>query len=275
MSTNTLAHMPTDTAMIRDCDDHGDGGGDAARPAGSGAEHRLVHLLKLASPALPVGGFAYSQGLEAAVTAGLVSDEESAAAWLLGLLEDAVGTLDLPVLARLHAAWAASDRARVLRWGAYLLACRPTAELQAEDRHLGGALARVLAALDVAAQVDVDATEGGAGAATRDGRAAAWSRTLPFASAFACAAAAWNIPVGQALEAYAFVWAEAQTSAAVRLVPLGQTAGLHLAARAMRAIPAIARRAQSLADDQIGAAAPGQALLSAQHETQYSRLFRS
>jgi urease accessory protein len=216
-----------------------------------------LRLLQLASPTLPIGAFAYSQGLEPAVAAGLVTDEDSAARWILGLLGGPMTYVDLPVFMRILDARCANDGAAADRWNAFLLASRPTAELQAEDRHLGSALARVLATLDVPTPNESHAQ----------------SRT--FVGMFALSAAHWNIDARAALDAFAFTWAEAQTSAAVRLVPLGQSAGVRIVAQAARAIPAAVDRACALGDDDIGAAAPMQALLSTAHENQYSRLFRS
>jgi urease accessory protein len=218
----------------------------------------LTRLLQIVSPALPIGAFAYSQGLEQAVAVGWVTDEDQTREWVLGLLEHAFTSLDLPVLARLVGAWQADDAAEVERWTGWLLACRPTRETRAEDRQLGAALARTLAALDVA------------GAAAWVGR-----DDVTHAAMFALAAARFHIPVDTALAGYAFSWAEALTSAAVRLVPLGQSAGQRLLAAAGDAIPAAVAEALALGDDDLGAAAPGQALASAWHETLYSRLFRS
>jgi urease accessory protein len=162
------------------------------------------------------------------------------------------------VLARLLGAWRTGDAGAVDRWTAWLQASRPTRETRDEDRQLGAALARTLAGLEV------------------DG-AAAWTGRddVTLAAMFALAAARFEIPTETALTGHAFAWAEAITSAAVRLVPLGQTAGQRLLAAAGDAIPAVVARALALEDDDLGAAAPGQALASAQHETLYSRLFRS
>jgi urease accessory protein len=218
----------------------------------------LPRLLQLVSPALPIGAFAYSQGLEAAVTAGWVRDEGSARDWIRGLLDASLAALDLPVLARLHAAWGAGDGAAVERWNALLLASRATAELAAEDRHLGAALARLLDGLGVG------------------GAAPFAPRTdVAHATMFALAAVRWDVPARAACEGFAFAWAEAQVSAAVRLVPLGQSSGQRALLALGDAVPAAAARALALDDDGIGAAAPGLAIASARHETQYSRLFRS
>jgi urease accessory protein len=223
-----------------------------------GGDLALMRLLQIVSPALPIGAFAYSQGLEQTVAEGWVTDEAEAAAWLLGLLESSFATLDLPVLARLIAAWRNGDLASVERWSAWLAACRPTREIRAEDRQLGAALARVLVALELE-------------------EAAPWTtRTyVTHAAMFALAAVRFEVPIEAALAGHAFSWAEAITSAAVRLVPLGQSAGQRLLAAAGAAIPAVVTRALALPDQEIGSAAPGQAIASARHETLYSRLFRS
>ncbi|HEX3904983.1 MAG TPA: urease accessory UreF family protein [Polyangia bacterium] len=218
----------------------------------------LMRLLQLVSPALPIGAFAYSQGLEQTVAEGWVTDEEEATAWLLGLLDSSFATLDLPVVARLHAAWRADDLERVEHWSAWLLACRPTRELRAEDRQLGAALARVLVALGVE-------------------EAAGWTTRIhvTHAAMFALAAARFELPVVSSLAGHAFSWAEAITSAAVRLVPLGGSSGQRMLAAAGAAIPKVVAHALTLPDGELGAAAPGQAIASARHETLYSRLFRS
>jgi len=223
--------------------------------------------LHLCSPALPIGAFAYSQGLEPATSAGWVRDEESARLWITGLLESQLATLDLPILARLYDAWgeepgpgdaAPHPPAAVATWSAHLLASRPSAELQTEERNLGAGLARVLAGLGLP-------------------EATAWAARpeLTYATMFALAARRWNVPLAAAAQGFAFTWAETQTSAAVRLVPLGQSAGQRILAAAAATIPAVVTRALALDADEIGAASPRLAVASAWHETQYSRLFRS
>ena len=221
--------------------------------------------MHLCSPALPIGAFAYSQGLEPATSAGWVRDEESARLWITGLLESQLATLDLPILGRLYDAWGeapgpgdAAPPPAVATWSAFLLASRPSSELQTEERHLGAGLARVLA--------EVGLPEATAWAARPE---------LTYATMFALAARRWNVPLAAAAQGFAFTWAETQTSAAVRLVPLGQSAGQRILAAAAATIPAVVTRALALDADEIGAASPRLAVASAWHETQYSRLFRS
>jgi urease accessory protein len=221
----------------------------------------FLRLLQLASPALPIGAFAYSQGLEPAVTAGLIHDEASTATWILGVLSGPLAHQDLAIFARMHAAHAARDAAAARRWNELLFASRATAELQMEDRQLGAAFARVLVTLGLPASHEPSLGD------------TAQPATLAYQ--FSRAAAHFGIDVRQALQAFAFTWAEAQSSAAVRLVPLGQSAGVRIVARAAEAIPDAVTTALALSDDDLGGAAPGLALLSTAHETQYSRLFRS
>lgn len=213
--------------------------------------------MHLVSPALPVGAYAYSQGLEFAVHAGWVRDETEALDWLRGLAAHGQGTLDLPVLRRLHAAWQDADATTVARWTSRLLAARETAELRAEDLHLGRALARILAGLDVAG-------------------ARPWCEgRATFATLFALAAVRWEITAREAMSGYLWSWAENQVLAAVKLVPLGQSAGQRILHRLAADIPGIVGGAATLADDDIATGAVAQAIAGAAHETQYTRLFRS
>jgi urease accessory protein len=221
----------------------------------------LLRLLQLASPALPVGAFAYSQGLEAAIHAGLVHDEPSATAWILGLLRETLAYQELPIFARVYRAATAGQPEVVRQWNDVLFAMRASAELQMEDRHLGLALARILQTLDIPSPFP---------AATPH-----WPPTFTALFAVASAHRPGAAELASAMHAFAFAWAEAQASAAVRLVPLGQSAGVRLLAQAAPVIAAAVDVGLELDDDALGASAPTQAILSAAHETQYSRLFRS
>ena len=235
--------------------------GHAPAPAPGAARLRL---LQLASPTLPVGAFAYSAGLETAVERGWVHDRASAAAWIGEQLGHGIARLDLPLLLWMHAAWSAGDPARARAHSAWLLACRETAELRAQERHLGRALAALLA----------DIGEPALAAAARD-LAGAGADDASFALLFALAAAYWGIDAQAAAEGYGFAWTEAQCAAAVRLVPLGQTDGQIATATLSADIGAIAEAALATGLDELGTAAPGLELCAMHHETQYTRLFRS
>ncbi|MGI6850807.1 urease accessory protein UreF [Mesorhizobium sp. 1B3] len=216
-----------------------------------------LHLLRLVSPSLPVGGFSYSRGLEAAVRHGWVTTEAAAQEWILGTLENTFAALDAPIFLRMMAALAAGDDENLLRRDAWLRASRESREIQAEDRLMGDALLRLLADL----------------APATAGRYV--GRALCYPTAFAIAAHHWRIAPSQALEGLMWAVTEGQVSAAVRLVPLGQTAGQRILVNAVEVIERGARRAEFLRDDEIGNTAIGVAIASAWHEDQYSRLFRS
>lgn len=219
--------------------------------------HALLRLCHLVSPALPVGAYAYSQGLEYAVHAGWVHDEASTLDWLQGISSGSVATLDLPILERLHRAWQRADLAQVRHWNAQLIAARETGELRAQELHLGGALARVL--------VELELSEAGE-----------WiDSAAAFATLFSLAAVRWHIEARDAMSGYLWAWSENQVLAAVKLVPLGQSAGQRLLHRLTAGMPGLVEHALTLSDAAIGVSTLSQALASALHESQYSRLFRS
>lgn len=217
----------------------------------------LLRLFHLVSPALPVGAYAYSQGLEYAVHARWVHDEASTFDWLQGLVRHGLGTLDLPLLARLHAAFGRDDAAAVQRCNHQLIAARETSELRAEERHLGSALAKVL--------IELQLPEG-----------SAWQqRDCAFATMFSLAAVRWGVAAAPTLSGFAWAWCENQVLAAVKLVPLGQSAGQRLLHRLTDLLPSVVTQALELPDEAIGTSALSQGLAAALHESQYSRLFRS
>jgi len=216
----------------------------------------LARLLQLASPTLPVGAFSYSQGLEAAVEAGIVHDRESAEQWIAELLSLTLARLEAPILARLIAAWRAGAHATVERWNDDFLASRETRELRAETVQMGYSLRALLAQLEEATPLEaIDEPS--------------------FPAAFAYAVARWQIDAHDALVAYLWAWLENQVMAALKALPLGQTDGQRILLALGSRLEAIAREAETLDDDALGAYAPGLAMLSSLHENQYSRLFRS
>ena len=232
---------------------------DAAKVASEPiAPAELVRLLQFASPALPIGAFAYSQGLEAAVELGLIHDEASARDWLLGTLESGLARLDLPVLERLYRAFSCNDEVTAERWSEFLLANREAAERREEDRLLGRSLARLLADQGVPGAARFIELE-----------------CVTHACVFALGAVHHHVPLGAALLGFGFSWAENQTGALSRLVPLGQLAAQRVLSALGAALPGAVERARALADGDLGATLPGVALVSALHETQYTRLFKS
>ena len=221
-------------------------------------DHALASLLRLASPTLPVGGYTGSEALEYAIEAGWLADEESIRSWIGGRLSHSFAGVDLPLLLRFRDAFEKDDHKAALAWSQTLRALRESFELARQDAAMGRALAALLADLGVE-------------------RAEPW-RTQELANypaMFALAAVEWGVERDAAQTGFAFAWLENQVAAAVKLLPLGQTAGQRVLSELLDGIPAAIRRARGVEDARLGASEPGLAIASALHETQYSRLFRS
>ena len=221
----------------------------------------LVRLLQIASPTLPIGAYSYSQGLEWAVESGEVRDAATAQTWIGDVLECVVAPGEAAVTWRLLVAAQHADWPALATWNAWFRASRETSELRAETEQTGGSLAKLLRDLDLS-----DPPASGIAATLAP-------VTLP--AAYALAARAFSIPADAALAAYVWTWLENQVLAAIKLVPLGQVAGQRLLTALGAGIPVVAATAAALHDDDLSTFAPGLALASARHETQYTRLFRS
>lgn len=250
----------------------------------------LLRLMWLASPALPVGGFSYSEGLEAALDAGRIQSEASVGDWLLDQLHLSLARADLPACAQAFQAWQAPpDAARLQALNDWVLATRESAEFRLQTEQMGRSLVEWLRN----------------GEHAGDPRLACCAElspapTWPVAFALACALACAHEPLAEdqgedhakdpakdptkdnaqgaaasALLALAFGWAENMAQAAMKSVPLGQAAAQRILTRLTQAIPSAVQQALALPDHERQAFTPGLAILSARHESQYSRLFRS
>lgn len=227
-----------------------------------------LQLLWLASPALPVGAFSYSEGLESAVDSGAVHDEASARRWLVDQLHVVQARADLAAVAAALAAWQAGDTVRAEAVNQWVHLTRETAEQRLQTEQAGRSMAEWLRQRDA----------GDAGPPAADPRVAALRGFAPAPTwpvAVALAAARTGAQARPALLAVAFGWAENMVQAAVKAVPLGQAAGQRLLAALAADIPAAVDAALAADDRTRQAFAPMLAILGAQHETQYSRLFRS
>ncbi len=218
----------------------------------------LMRLLQLVSPGLPIGMYSYSQGMERAVDDGWIRTSSEAEEWITGIMESGLTCIDLPILARLYVAWNNHDEDSVFYWSRTLIACRETAELRAEDRQTGQALARLLSDMELPTMQS-------------------WIRKpeTTLATIFSYAAVMWGVSKHQAMLGYLWSWLENQVLCAVKLVPLGQVAGQRLLADLAAKIPGLVDKALQLTDAEIGGSAFSLALASSRHEMQYSRLFRS
>ena len=217
----------------------------------------LLRLFQLVSPALPVGAYSYSQGLEWAVEDALITDEQTADQWIHGVLRHTLATLDGPVLVRLYRSWREGDAGALIFWNQFILSCRETRELQSEDQFMGQALSRILIDLEVDWPYGYNRSR------------------VSFAMPYSLAAFKWEIAVGQMVAGYFWGWLENQVLAAMKLIPLGQRAGQRILFKLAQSIPVYVDQALKIDDSEIGGSMPMVAIASSRHETQYSRLFRS
>lgn len=228
------------------------------RPTSAAA---LLQLMWLASPALPVGGFSYSEALESAVESGHVTDETNAAGWLDDQLHLALARSDLVIVHKAILAWRRNDICTVAELNDWFTTTRETSELRQQTQQMGRSLVEWLRNRDLG-----------------DDRLTPLAALQPAPTwpiAFALAAAQTGASPRESLLAFAFGWAENMVQASLKAVPLGQNAGQRILAKLSAAIPDAIDHAIALMDGERQAFAPMLAILSAQHETQYSRLFRS
>jgi urease accessory protein len=219
---------------------------------------RLLRLLHLVSPSLPTGAFAYSQGLEWAVDQGWIQNAAQLRQWLTDLIDHSLAAVDIPLLARMHAACEAGNASDLETWCDQLLALRETHELRLEENNRGRAMLALLQGLAIPLSPSMQPIIARCQLA-----------------GFAAAAAYWRIPLRDAAAGYVWAWLENQVIAGIKIIPLGQTQGHRILAELDAAVAAATDRGLCLEDDDIGASSPALAIASCRHETQYTRLYRS
>ena len=227
---------------------------------GTAMATELLQLIWLASPALPVGGFSYSEALEAAIDHGHVHTEATCADWLADQLHLSQARGDMALMAQAIPAWQSMDTTRLKNLSQWVHASRETQEMRLQTEQMGRSLLDWLRIQNKASDAALKLCS-------------ELRPTYPIAMSLALSLA--NAPLDQALQAYAFGWAENMTQAALKAVPLGQVSGQKILARLAQEIPEAVQHAIALSDDERQAFCPMLAVMSARHETQYSRLFRS
>lgn len=217
-------------------------------------------LLIWLSPAFPVGAFAYSHGLEAAVEAGDIKDAATLQAWLDDLVRYGSLRTDALLAACAWRAAVAGDMAAIIEINDLTLALAPSKERHLETTGQGNAF---VTAVQASWPSDLM------------GELAQGAEPVAYPVAVAVAAAAHGVPLPALLDAYLVAFAGNLVSAAVRLGPVGQTDGQKIIARLVPALREAAQMAASGTLDDLGSAALRSDIAAMRHETQYSRLFRS
>lgn len=224
----------------------------------------LARLLQLSSVSLPVGGYAFSQGLEYAVECGWLKKVGDVETWITLQLHENIARVDLPILREVMVATENKDWVFLLHLNDLLLASRETKELRLSDTAMGEALLRLLKSLNF----ELDFLE----ELTRQGGTV---NDISFVMLFGLSAQQWKIPYRLAAMGFTWSWLENQVAAATKLVPLGQTQAQQLLVHLQPILGEVIDAAEHISEEEIGGGLPALAIASALHETQYSRLFRS
>jgi len=215
----------------------------------------LLSLLQLASPALPIGAYSYSEGVEFLSNQGIIFDSDSLDHWLRQELKYGSIRIDSAVLVRTFQGVEMGDFSKIIFWNHWLSAQRESEELRCQSWQMGNALIKLFNDIGNVQEIPLEPCN--------------------YAIAFGMVSFYWEITLFDALSSFLFCWASNLVSAGIRSIPIGQTAGqrilFNLHTKIIETIPCIL----ALQDDELESCNIGLVLASIGHETQYSRLFRS
>ena len=220
---------------------------------------QLLRLLQLASPLLPVGSYSYSEGLESLISQGIIHDRITLQTWIQRELQVGAIRVETAVMDRAYLAGLEPNLERLQYWNQWLSAARETEELRQQSWQMGGSLAKLATELtpelrDLISEIN---------------------QPCNYAIAFGIIAQYWQIDRSTTIAAYLHSWVTNYLGAGVKLIPLGQTAGQQILWELQGEIAVLSQIIPDLADDDLYACSWGLSLASMQHETLYSRLFRS
>jgi urease accessory protein len=222
------------------------------------SNHQLLRLLQLASPLLPVGGYSYSEGLENLISQGIIGDRATLQAWIDRELEAGAIRIETAMMDRAYVATMAADSDLLHYWNDWLSAARETAELRLQSWQMGGSLAKLALELTPELSKSIDSLS-----------------HYNYAIVYGAIACHWQIDRQAAIAAYLQCWATNAIGAGIKLIPLGQTAGQQILWTLSPTVDRLVVEIPSIADEDLFACSWGLSLASMQHETLYSRLFRS
>ena len=220
---------------------------------------QLSRLLQLASPLLPVGGYSYSEGLETLILQGTIGDRSSLQTWVEYELQAGAIRIEAAIMDRAYLAASQGNLVRLQYWNRWLSAMRETEELRHQSWQMGGSLTKLAIELTPEIQSLFSNID----------------RPCHYAIAFGITAQFWQLDRHATILAYLQCWATSQIGVGIKLIPLGQTAGQQILWELLAQLDLLAQTIPTLADDDLYACTWGSSLASMQHETLYSRLFRS
>jgi urease accessory protein len=220
---------------------------------------QLLSLLQLASPALPVGAYSYSEALETLVEQQIINNKETLETWFTQELKYGSIHLETAIMFRAYQAVINQDYASLNYWNQWLSAARETSELRQQSWQMGQSLGKLLIDLQPQLQSIIMTID----------------HPYNYATVFAIAAASWQIEVQDTIIAYLHSWLTNLISAGVKLIPLGQTAGQQLLLKQQDLLSEITEEILLIKDENLASCGWGLALASMAHEIQYTRLFRS
>ncbi len=220
---------------------------------------QILTLLQLTSPALPVGAYSYSEGLEMLVERGIITSLESLQNWLESELHYGAIRLEAAVMIRAYESVKAEDLQLLSYWNQWLSAARETEELRNSSWQMGRSLIQLLEKIQPHIKSITDNI----------------ANPCNYAIAFGIAIAHYQINIQAGLLGYLHSWVSNLITASIKLIPLGQTAGQQLLLSLQPLLNHARAEILNLADDDLSCCSWGLSLASMQHETQYTRLFRS
>jgi urease accessory protein len=222
----------------------------------------LLCLLQLSNSSLPLGAYSYSESLEKLVDDGLINEDNGFKKWLFNELKYGSIRIESAIMIRAYNAFLNQQTDKLIYWNNWLSAHRETVELRQQSWQMGKSLIRLVQALESSNQAIIDSI-----LKIRD--------PCNYAIAFGLVAANWQISLEDAMLGYLHSWVNNSINAGVKLIPLGQTTGQKILLAMNQHLVNITQEILALDDENLVSCTWGLSLASMQHETQYSRLFRS
>lgn len=223
------------------------------------SQRNLLYLLQLTSPTLPVGAYSYSEGIETLVAQQIIINKKSLENWLIQSLKYGSIRVESAIMLRAYDDFLEDDLVSLVQWNNWLSATRETQELRNQSWQMGQSLLKLFNELEPEIKPLLD-------------------KLYPFcnyAIVFGVAGAIWKIPRQELLLGYLHSWSSNLVNAGLRLIPLGQTDGQKILVKLQDTLMQASETILELKDDDLRGWGWGLSLASMQHETLYTRLFRS